>query len=144
MALIVLALCIFALPTMGKSMIPEFPTVPYAQYFVSVFYVSSIPFFIALFHSWKILNYIDKNTAFSNLTVSALRKIKHLAIVISIILACGMFWMFQFAQADDAPGVIIIWAFITGAPLVIAVFAALLQKLLNNAIQLQTESDLTV
>lgn len=142
--LIVLALCIFAFPNMAKSMLDEFPTIKYGPYFISVFYISVIPFFIGLFYSWKLLSYIDKNTAFSNLTVSALRKIKHLAVSISVILSCGMFWMFPFAQAGDAPGAILMWTLITGAPLVVAVFSALLEKLLKNAIQLQSENELTV
>lgn len=142
--LVALALCIFAFPNMAKSMLEEFPTLPNAPYFMSVFYVSTIPFFIGLFYAWKILTYIDKNIAFSDLSVKALRKIKYLAVIISIILASGMAWIFPFAQVDDAPGAILMWTLIASTPLVVAVFAALLEKLLRNAIQLQTENDLTV
>lgn len=144
MSLIVLALCIFALPSIGKSMIEEFPTIPNAPYFVLAFYASAVPFFIALVHAWRMLIYIDKNIAFSPLSVKALKKIKYCAVLITLFLLANMPLMFHMAQADDAPGAIIIWGFISGAPLVIAVFAALLEKLLKNAIDFKSENELTV
>ena len=48
-------------------------------------FLSVIPYFIALFQALKLLNYIDRNEAFSNLSVKALQKIKYCAISISII-----------------------------------------------------------
>ena len=48
------------------------------------------------------------------------------------------------AEADDAPGIILIGMVIIFAALVIAVFAAVLQKLLQEAIDIKSENDLTV
>lgn len=48
------------------------------------------------------------------------------------------------ADADDAPGVVLIGMAITFAPIAIVVFAAVLQKLLKNAIDIKSENDLTV
>ena len=48
-----------------------------------VMYVSAIPFYIALYQAFKLLSYIDKNQAFSELSVKALKKIKNCAITIS-------------------------------------------------------------
>ena len=47
------------------------------------------------------------------------------------------------AERDDAPG-IIIGMIIIFASMVIAVFAAVLQRLLKDAIDIKSENDLTV
>jgi hypothetical protein len=48
------------------------------------------------------------------------------------------------ADKDDAPGIIVIGMIIIFASMVIAVFAAVLQKLLKEAIDIKSENDLTV
>lgn len=48
------------------------------------------------------------------------------------------------ARLDDAPGLIVLGMFVVFAAFVISVFAALLQKLLQVAIDIKTENDLTV
>ncbi len=48
------------------------------------------------------------------------------------------------AEWDDAPGLILIGMVFVGASLVIAVFAAVLRRLLQEAIQIKSENDLTV
>ena len=47
-------------------------------------------------------------------------------------------------EGDDAPGLVVLGLLIIFASLVIAVFAAVLQRLLNDAIQLKSDVDLTV
>jgi hypothetical protein len=142
--LIVLALCIFALPEAGRGMSAEFPMVMNLQYWVLPLFAAAIPFFIALWQGLKLLGYIDHNKAFSDLSVRSLRKIKHLAVAVSICMYAAFPFMFQIAQADDAPGLVLIWGAIASVPIVIAVFAALLQKLLKNAIDIKNENDLVV
>ena len=48
------------------------------------------------------------------------------------------------AEIDDAPGIILIGMVIIFASMVIAVFAAVLQRLLQEAIDIKSENDLTV
>jgi hypothetical protein len=121
------------------------PVLEYLKYpiFIGV-YLSAASFFIALYQAFKLLSYIDKNTAFSELSVKALKNIKHCAVIISIIYAAGLPALYLMAQEDDAPGLVVIGLFITFASLVISVFAAVLQKLLKNAIDIKSENDLTV
>lgn len=52
--------------------------------------------------------------------------------------------IYEMAQEADAPGLIVLGLVMTCAPIVIAVFAAVLQKLLKNAIEIKSENDLTV
>ena len=50
---------------------------------LTVMYISAIPFYTALYQAFKLLTYIDKNQAFSQMYVDALKKIKNCAITIS-------------------------------------------------------------
>jgi hypothetical protein len=138
-ALTVLALCIFALPTGIRT-----DNVGGYRLILLGMYVPAIPFFIALYQAMNLLSYIDTNKAFSDLSVKALSNIKYCALIISGLFAAGMPYIYIVAERDDAPGVILIGLVITGASLVIAIFAALLQKLLQNAIDIKSENDLTV
>ncbi|WP_411681290.1 DUF2975 domain-containing protein [Clostridium thailandense] len=107
-------------------------------------YATAIFFFSALYQALKLLSYIDKNKAFSELSVKALKHIKYCASIISIIYAGIVPFVYPIAEADDAPGLIGIPLIIIFASLVIAVFAAVLQRLLQEAIDIKEENDLTV
>lgn len=135
----VLALCIFALPV---GIISD--ESGYYRPILFGLYVPAIPFFIALFEGLKLLSSIDKNTAFSEFSVKSLKRIKYCAIVICSLFAAGMPYIFYVADKDDAPGVAAIGFIIIFASLVIAVFAAVLQKLLKSAIEIKSENELTV
>ncbi|MNZ95933.1 hypothetical protein D3C78_1151070 [compost metagenome] len=107
-------------------------------------YVTVIAYFVALYQALRLLSYIDKNKAFSELSIKALKNIIYCAIIISILYAAGMPLIYEMAQEADAPGLIVLGLVMTCAPIVIAVFAAVLQKLLKNAIEIKSENDLTV
>ncbi|MNN82325.1 hypothetical protein D3C81_1992480 [compost metagenome] len=107
-------------------------------------YASAIPFYFALYQAFKLLGYIDKNKAFSELSVQVLKNIKYCAIIISSLYVLGLPLFYLMAEKDDAPGIIVIGLVIIFASMVIAVFAAVLQKLLKEAIELKLENDLTV
>lgn len=145
MGIPILAMCIFVVPEIAKYTAEMYPEAAYVKYLLLIdLYATAIPFYIALYQAFKLLSYIDKNKAFSELSVGALKNIKYCAIAISILYVLGMPLFFLFAEADDAPGVILIGLVIILASMVIAVFAAVLQKLLKNAIDIKSENDLTV
>jgi hypothetical protein len=106
--------------------------------------VTALPFFLALYQAWKLLSYIDRSEAFSPLSITALRNIKLCAITISALYAILMPFIFLAAEMDDAPGVILIGMVLVCAPIVVAVFAAVLQKLLQNGLDIKSENELTV
>lgn len=135
----VLVLCLFVLPVGIRAE----DTDGYRPILMGL-YVPAIPFFIALYQALKLLGYIDKNTAFSELSVRALKNIKYCAITISGLFAVGMPHIFYVADKDDAPGVVLIGCTIIAASIVIAVFAAVLQKLLQSGMEIKSENDLTV
>ena len=131
----VLALCIFWLPGF----------VNYLPYPILIaVYAAAVAFFFALYQTLKLLSYIDKNKAFSEISVNALKKIKQCAITISILFAIVAPLVFPIADADDASGLVAFPLLIVFASAAIAVFAAVLQKLLKEAIDIKSENDLTV
>ncbi|MGY0693734.1 DUF2975 domain-containing protein [Virgibacillus sp. FSP13] len=141
----ILALCIFVVPGIANFAAELYPDIAFIKYLILiVMYGAAIPFYFALYQAFKLLSYIDKNKAFSDLSVRALKNIKYCAIIISILYVVGMPLFYLMAERDDAPGIIVIGMVIIFASMVIAVFAAVLQRLLKQAIDIKSENDLTV
>ncbi|WP_416150343.1 DUF2975 domain-containing protein [Salipaludibacillus sp. HK11] len=139
----ILSLCIFWLPWIASVSTEAAPEFAYLQYPVLIgLYVTSIPFFFALYQALKLLDCIKNNATFSELSVKGLMNIKYCAIVISILYVLGS--LFLLLQNALHPGIAIIGMTITFASVVIAVFTAVLQRLLENAITIKSENDLTV
>lgn len=137
----ILGLCVFWLPWLVKA---TAETNSPMLYFIIVMYISAIPFFIALYQGIKILGYIDNGTAFSEVSVKALKTIKYCAIIISVLYIVGLPILYVVADKVDAPGIIVIGMIVVFASFVIAVFSAILQKLLHNIIEIKSENDLTI
>ncbi|MBA4535563.1 DUF2975 domain-containing protein [Bacillus aquiflavi] len=139
----VLALCIFWLPSLANYTAEMFPEFAYLQHPILIgLYVTAMPFFIALYQAVKLLNYIDHNNAFSELSVKALKSIKYCAVTISILYVIGIIYLMS--QNAFHPGIAIIGFSIIFTSVVISVFTAVLQKLLKNALDIKLENDLTV
>lgn len=107
-------------------------------------FISTIPFYFALYQSFRLLSYIDKKNAFSGLSIKALKNIKYCALIISTLYVVMMPFFYLLAEKDDAPGLIIIGIVPIFASLVVAVFAAVLHQLLKEAIEIKSENDLTI
>jgi hypothetical protein len=131
----VLALCVLWLPSM-VGYLPAFAIIGA--------YATAVAYYFALYQALKLLSYIDKNNAFSELSVHALMNIKYSAVAIGGIYAVLLPFLYPIAEADDAPGLVAFPLIILFASAVIAVFAAVLQKLLKEALDLKSEVDLTV
>lgn len=141
----VLALCIFLVPEIANYAVLLYPDIAYLKYLVLIdMYAAAIPFYFALYQAFKLLSYIDNNIAFSELSVKALKKIKYCAIIISILYVVGMPIFYFMAEIEDAPGIIVIGLILIFASIVIAVFAAVLQRLLQVAIDIKSENDLVI
>lgn len=140
----ILALCIFFVPPMAhfaSSLYPNFYPMNYLIFIVM--YGSTVPFYIALYQAFNLLRYIEANTAFSELSVKALKYIKWCAIIISglHLLASPLF---HFITNKMDPPFGIVGLLIIFASLVIAIFAAVLQRLLQEVTNIKLENDLTV
>ncbi|AYC30484.1 DUF2975 domain-containing protein [Paenisporosarcina cavernae] len=145
LGLFILGLCVFFLPWLISDIRQHAdPLGKYLYPIIVAMYTAAIPFFYALFQALKLLTFIDKGNAFTRSSVQAIKVIKLCAIVISLIYLAVMPFFFLFGDKDDSPGFILIGAVFVGASFVVAVFAAVLQKLLTNAIDIKSENDLTV
>ena len=141
----VLALCIFLVPKIGNFAGESYPDIAYMKSLVLIdMYAAAIPFYFALYQAFKLICYIDKNQAFSELSVKALKNIKYCAITISTLYLLGMPLYYLMARRMDPPIVTAAELVIIFASMVIAVFAAVLQRLLQEAIHIKSENELTI
>lgn len=117
----------------------------YSDPFILYGYAASIAFFVALYKAFKLLGYIGQNKVFSSNSVKALQSIKYCAIVLSIlIVAAGLYIRIFHSKEDDPAGFLAICIVTTFACIVVATAAAIFEKLLQNAVDMKSENDLTV
>ncbi|WP_232298624.1 DUF2975 domain-containing protein [Companilactobacillus ginsenosidimutans] len=107
-------------------------------------YLAAIVFYLVLYQGYRLLKMIDHKSAFSNVAVQALRWIKIEAYTICGLMILELPIFYIFADRDDSPGMLLVGIVFAGAPLVIAIFASVLQKLLHQAIEIKAENDLTI
>jgi hypothetical protein len=114
--------------------------------FLALVYAGSIPFFIALYQAFKVLGYARHNKVFSPEVVKALRTIKYCAIaIIGFVVVEEIFIMLMNNRDSDNPGApFFMGVLITFPSLVIATAAAMFERILQNAVDLKSENDLTV
>lgn len=111
--------------------------------FLAYAYVASIPFFMGLFHGIKVLGYAGRNEEFLPSTLRSVRIIKYCAIAIIAFVAGGEVWIMSIDGEDRAGGVVI-GAVIMFASIVVATAMAVLERALKKAVDMKSESDLTV
>ncbi len=111
--------------------------------FLAYAYIASIPFFAALYQAFKVLGYVRNNMTFSQTTVKALRTIKHCAIAIVGFVAVGVIFM-VFGDKEDRPAGVFMRILIAFPSIVIATAAAVFERILQNAVDIKSENDLTV
>lgn len=117
----------------------------YADPFILYGYAASTTFFIALYKAFKLLVFIGQNKAFSPNSVGALRSIKYCAIVLSIFfVTAGLYVKIFHSKDDDPAGFLAICIVTTFGSIVVATAAAIFQQLLQNAIDMKSENDLTI
>ncbi|MEI4600627.1 DUF2975 domain-containing protein [Bacillus cereus] len=140
----VLALCIFLVPEMANFLANLYPNIAPIKYLVFiVMYGAAVPFYVALYQAFNLLQYIDENTAFSELSVKSLKNIKRCAVTISGLYVLGL-PLFHFIVKKMEPPIGLVGLIIIFASFVSAVFTAILQRLLQEAINIKSENDLTV
>lgn len=116
----------------------------YLDPFIALVYTGAIAFFVALYQAFKVLGYAGKNKVFSLEAVKALRTIKYCAIIIvGFVVAEEIFIMLTHGN-DDAAGAVAMGVFITFGSVVIATAAAMFERILQKAVEMKSENDLTV
>lgn len=116
----------------------------YMDPFIALVYLGSVPFFVALYQAFKVLGYARHNQIFSQRAVNALKTIKYCAITIIGFVAVEEFFIMLNHGSDDAAGVFSLGIMIVFGSIVIATAAAMFERILQNAVDLKSENDLTV
>ena len=112
--------------------------------FLALVYIGSIPFFAALYQAFKVLGYTRQNNVFSPEAVKALRTIKYCAMaIIGFVVVEEIFIMLNHGSDDPAGGVFV-GILITFGSIVIATTAAVFERILQNAVDINSKNDVTV
>lgn len=150
LAIVVLIIMIRFPQTEGRAANLDLISI-YKDPLIIYMYIASIPFFVALYQTFKLLNLVDKNEQnsstskiFSQATVKAVRNIKYCAIALIGFLAGAIFYIRVATQGDDPTGPTTIGLIAIFTSLVIATATAVFQKVLQNAVDIKSENDLTV
>lgn len=142
-SIIILLLCIFWLPYMANISAETYPEVAYLKYPILLgIYFSCLPFYIGVFHTFKLLKLIDKEKAFTERACKSLRYITFSAIVIIAFYTIG----FIYLKAEDAlpPILGLLGTAIIFTSFIIGVFASVLRGLLMKVVEIKNENDLTI
>ena len=106
-------------------------------------YVASIPFFVALSQAFKVLGYAGQNKVFSQEAVKGLRTIRYCALAIIGFVAVSVIFMI-IADDDDRPAGVFMRILVAFPSIVVATAAAMFERVLQNAVDIKSENDLTV
>ena len=113
--------------------------------FLAYAYLASIAFFVALYQAFTLLGYIGQNKVFSLESVKALRTIKYCAITLIAMIAAAVAYLFIAVRGkDDIAGGVAMGVVMMFISAVIGTAAAIFERLLQNAVDLKSENDLTV
>jgi hypothetical protein len=108
-------------------------------------YAAAIAFFVALYKASKLLGYIGQNKLFTSNSVRTLRSIKHCAIILSILIVmAGLYIRIFHDKEDDPAGALAMSIVLTFISIAVATAVAVLEKILQNAVDMKSENDLTI
>jgi hypothetical protein len=115
----------------------------YFNSFVVYAFIGSTPFFAALYYAFKVLGYIRQNKTFSQATVNSLRIIKYCALALIGFVAVSVIFMIG-GDREDRPGGLFMRVLVTFPSIIVATAAAISERILQNAVDIKSENDLTV
>ena len=117
----------------------------YFDPFILYGYATSIAFFVALYKAFMLLGYIRQNKVFSSNAVKTLKIIKYCAVVLSILIVmAGLYIKIAHNKEDDPAGFLAICILTTFVSLVVAIAAAIFEKLLQNVVDMKSKNELTI
>lgn len=112
--------------------------------FLAYAYAAAIAFFTALYQAFRLLRYIGRNEVFSRASVKALGTIKYSAITLAVFIGSAVAYLFIVRPGDDIAGGVAVGLVITFISMVVATAAAVSERLLQSAVDMKSENDLTI
>lgn len=128
----------------GRNMHATLSEIYFNDPFLAYAYTASISFFIALYQAFKLLGYIGQNQVFSQQSVNALRTIKYCASILVAFVVAAEAYLFIVRPGDDIAGGVFIGLLLIALSGVVAIAAGMFEKILQNAVNIKSENDLTV
>ena len=108
-------------------------------------YAASIAFFVALYKAFRLLGYVGQNRVFTSEAVGTLRSIKYCAILLGIlIVGAGIYISLTHPKEDDPAGFFALCIVTTFIAIVVATAAAIFEKVLQRAVDMKSENELTI
>ena len=113
--------------------------------FLAYIYLAFVPFFVGLYQAFRMLGYARRDEVFSPPAVRALRVIKYCACLLAIFIVGAEVYIFIFVRGtDDVAGGVMMGVFIIFVSAVIGTAAAVFERILQKAVDIKSENDLTV
>ncbi|HLA95260.1 MAG TPA: DUF2975 domain-containing protein [Pyrinomonadaceae bacterium] len=141
----VLAFLIFLPQVEGRNANATQFEIYFKDPFLAYIYLASAPFFVALYQAIKMLGYAGRDEIFQPSAVRALRIIKCCAIAVILFFVGAEAYIFIFVRGtDDVAGGVMMGFFVIIISAVIATAAAVFERVLQNAVDIKSENDLTV
>ncbi len=116
----------------------------YLDPFIIYIYIASLPFFLALYQAYKLLKYIERDKIFSQSAIGAVRNVKYCAFAVIGFLLTAILYIRFVVKGDDPAGPTMLGFVAVFISIVIATATSIFQKLLQNAVDMKSENDLTV
>ncbi|MDB5441251.1 MAG: hypothetical protein JWM33_3678 [Caulobacteraceae bacterium] len=116
----------------------------YSDPFILLVYAGSVPFFVGLYQTVRLLRHLGQGQAFSPLAVRNLKLIKYCAMaIIAFVVVEEIVIMLNHGE-DDAAGGVFMGVIITFGSVVVAAVATVFERTLQSAVDIKSENDLTV
>jgi hypothetical protein len=113
--------------------------------FLAYVYLGSVSFFIVLLNAFKLLSYIRQDRIFSQNSVRALRTIKYCTIIlVAFILGAEAYLFIVQSKREDVAGGVAMGLILLFISVVIGAAATVFERILQNALDIKSENDLTI
>ncbi|WP_304236565.1 DUF2975 domain-containing protein [Jiulongibacter sediminis] len=143
-ALATLAFLIFFPPQEGRARDLDLLSI-YLDPVILYAYAASIAFFTALYKAFQLLGLIGDQKIFTPEAVKALRGIRNCALILGAsIILLAVFIRITHSAEDDPAGFIAMSFVLCFATLVVATAAAIFGRVLQGAIDIKSEKELTI
>ncbi|MCR1899644.1 DUF2975 domain-containing protein [Irregularibacter muris] len=139
----ILLIFILWLPDIAKFSAVEYPEYAHLRYPILIgLYITGAPFYLGIFHTFKLLKLIERDGAFTEEACKSLGAINLYAIIVILLYISGM--IFLLLNNALHPGLFLVGLGIMLVAFIISVFAAILKGLLMKVVEIKNENDYTI
>jgi len=141
--IIILGFLLFWLPDIANGFAISDSGYAYLRYLLLAgLYATAIPFYLGIFHTFKLIKLIEKDGAFTEDACKSLGSISIYSMTVIVLYILGMI----FLNINNAaqPGIFLLGILIIFVAFIISIFAAILKGLLMKVVEIKDENDFTI